>query len=154
MELEPPEIPFEDVKKVIEATYRDLWEKIFGGHPGLTPATLEVHPEAMSAGYRQNHNTLILGVGGHDLVAWAGANKPECDPQWLSDLVHEMLHEYQTKVVKGAATPEGRSLRERYRLQYPQQEHDECFFTGVPFFAETVKKPVEDFVDWIAPVPW
>ena len=153
MEVEIPAVPFEDVKRVIEDTYRDLWSRAFGGHSGLMPATLEVRSQAMSAGYRQNHNTIVLGVGPYDLET-DGIDKPERDPQWLSDLVHELVHEYQAKVVKGAATSEGQSLREQYSALYPQPGHGEDFFTGVPLFANIVGKPVKEFVEWIAPSPF
>lgn len=153
MELEIPAGPFEDVKKVIEATYRDLWAKTLGGHPGLTPATLEIHQEVVEAGYRPIHNALVIGVSPDDLMD-PGIDKPVCDPQWLSDLVHEMVHEYQAKVVKGAATSEGQRLRVQYGALYPQPGHGEDFFTGVPLFADTVGMPIKGFVEWIARFPF
>ena len=153
MELEIPEVPFEDVKAAIDSKYRALWATIFGGHPGLTPATLEVLSEDTNAGYRAEHNTLVLGISPHDLTD-REIVKPEREPWWLSDLVHEMAHEYQTKVVAGAPTEEGRTLHAQYQDLYPQAGHDETYFTGVPLFARVCGKPIKEFVEWIAPCPF
>ena len=146
-------VPLEEVRKTIERKYRALWTKVFGGHEGLSPAVLDVSPVAGHAGYRPDHNVLMVGISPYDLSDPA-VLVPESDPTWLSDLVHEMVHEYQSKVIAGDATEEGRALRTRFAPLYPQPGHDETYFSGVPLFADLVGKPIKEFVEWIAPFPF
>ena len=145
-----PKVPLDVVEKTIACTYRSLWTTVFGSPPGLTPANIELILGATHAGYRHEHGILVLSVSFHDL-ADPGILNTGRDPQWFSDLAHEMVHEYQMKVVLGHETPEGRSLRRMYRDVFSQPGHDADFFTAVPILAYAVGKPIDEFIAWISP---
>ena len=52
-------------------------------------------------------------------------------PAWKRELVHELLHEYQYKVIAGQASPEGMKLEAKYRGCSEGADHGAAFFAAI-----------------------
>jgi len=52
-------------------------------------------------------------------------------PAWRRELVHELLHEYQHKVVASKTSPEGIALEARHRRRFDGVGHGADFFTAI-----------------------
>lgn len=52
-------------------------------------------------------------------------------PAWKRELVHELLHEYQYKVVAGNASVMGKALEKKHCHCFDGPGHDAHFFTAI-----------------------
>jgi hypothetical protein len=102
-----------------------------------TPALLEIKFEDCAAGYSQNRNVLQLCISEgnrEDFECIFGGQKAlGYRLGWYvsqRELVHEMLHEYQYKMV-GAPTDEGIALFAKHKRRFPDPGHDATWFTAI-----------------------
>jgi len=127
-------------RAVIQGTHDAIWRDWLSSTPGVSRATLRLIYECASSGYRPEQNELLLNLpeanvedaadeGAHDqtppLLAGIGW------PAWKRELVHELLHEYQHKVVAGNASVVGKALEQKYRHCFDGPGHDAHFFTAI-----------------------
>jgi hypothetical protein len=123
---------FQAVEGVIRAFYSDTWAAWYSNRPSAKPAKLCVDLKGESSGYRPLHDAMIISLAAgnlsdSDILDVAGW------PIWKTELVHEMLHEYATKVIR-AATPCGGALHSRAKnhpLWGNQCGHDDLFYTAL-----------------------
>jgi hypothetical protein len=126
-------------RAVIERTYRAIWNDWFErmrvpradfcvtydcADSGYRPKKDELHlslpelnVEEASDDLRTNHNT-----GPPPGVGW---------PAWKRELIHEVLHEYQHKVVAGQASPKGMQLEANHPGCFEGVGHGADFFTAI-----------------------
>lgn len=124
---------------VIERTYRAIWNDWFEGI-GVPRADFCVTHDCADSGYRPKKNELHLSLpelnveeAADDLrTTYNIAPPPGIGwPAWKRELVHELLHEYQHKVVVGQASPEGMKLEANHHGCFEGEGHGADFFTAI-----------------------
>ena len=119
----------QQVEAVVRATYANIWNDWYAGLPSQVPATLLVDGKCNSAGYSFQKNELVISLCDGNLNDDDSLNADGW-PCWKTDLVHEMLHEYENKVVK-IPTPQGKSLFAAYPHPWWGKGHEELFYSAV-----------------------
>ena len=131
---------------VIRRDYSAIWGDWFEA-TGASPATLCLCTECTGSGYRPKRNELHLNLPEDNVVEAVddAATDPRAAPPacigwaaWKRELVHELLHEYQHKVVRGKVSPEGRRLGAQHRGCFDGPGHGPDYFTAIaekaPYF--------------------
>jgi hypothetical protein len=130
---------FQDIKQLAETTYSDEWRRIFPQDRGLKPADLFISDEVGGGRFWFDRNQIDLSIGEQfadydlDVKGW---------PTWVCYLAHEMIHEYEFKVLNRGSTNQGVQLHQQVcaarRNFWPEYEHEAPFFTAViavaPFY--------------------
>ncbi|MGA3144221.1 MAG: hypothetical protein ABSF10_14535 [Verrucomicrobiota bacterium] len=126
----------EEVAKLVQDTYANVWRDWYAEHPGCVPATVTVDLNCTSAGYGHKFNLII--------ISFANGNLDDCDilnseawPIWKTDLIHEMLHEYERKILTKPSDA-GRALFAAHPHPVWGPGHEEMFYTAIcdkaPYF--------------------
>jgi hypothetical protein len=142
----------EDIFKInIKKKYKELYDIIYP-NKCVPPAKILVliDETEFDSGYCKGCNTIFLSQG--------SGNIPESEfettmidiwPSWETELIHEMIHQYQQKV-EFDATPEGIKLYEHFQessvkakttnegIGFFGNGHDERFYTAIVKFAEVM----------------
>lgn len=124
-------------RKIIEDTYREIFEQWYGGL-NIEMAELEIEflDIPNSCGYSNERNTIFLSLPTNEITQIDNEsifNLRFHWEDWYSDLVHEMLHEYQFKVIK-TSTPQGEKLLNTVNkalLNFDGPGHDEVFYSAI-----------------------
>jgi hypothetical protein len=135
---------FEDVKSLADATYQRIWRDWYKDFPDMRPAHQDLQLCDLSAGYSHSRNWLLNPI--------CDGNLDDCDildadawPIWKIQLVHEMLHEYQAKVISSPSSV-GICLHARFRATFCGKGHDEKFFTAIAEKASYFGMTPEDLI--------
>lgn len=153
---------FEQVEEKIRAEYQHLWKQFFKGTRRKradlviildvgAPHQAEIYP-----GYSPRRNVIQIPVAETSLSDYL---QPLSDlpissrvcPKWRTDLVHEMVHEYEHKELK-RITSGGSAFYRRHRknrLSFPpfdQHGHKRKFCTAVLKFAPFFKMKADAFL--------
>ena len=123
---------FDDVGKLIKETYDSTWRSWYAGAPGETPSTLEVRLGACSSGYLKSSDTILIYVASGNINN-RDVEDAEGWPLWKCELIHEMLHEYQYKMVTAPSEP-GTQLWLKYKdsfQSFPGKGHGADFYTAM-----------------------
>jgi hypothetical protein len=137
---------YEQVVEIIEHQYAALWEKWFAKVPAI-PSRLSVQTDLVDSGYSAERNLIVIGIGesfGLDptILSVAPVTEFTCAP-WMTCLVHEMLHEYEHKVVI-FPSDQGREFYSVYKeaLQFRfGASHEERFCTALVTCSEFLAVP-------------
>ncbi|MGC9969723.1 MAG: hypothetical protein ABSE56_03945 [Bryobacteraceae bacterium] len=126
-------------RAVVARTYYVIWNDWFGAM-GISRASLCLTHECTASGYRPGQDELHLNLPegnveeasddagtNHDIPPPPGIGWPA----WKRELVHELLHEYQHKVVAGRASPGGAALQAKHRGCFDDTGHGADFFTAI-----------------------
>jgi len=131
---------FEQVKKLVENTYGRIWGDWYAIYPEKTRARLDFRKGGFSGRYSHKCDFILCSIGEGNLDDSDILNSDQW-PVWKRELVHEMLHEYQCKVVK-APSDLGRQFAEKYDHRFLGEGHGESFMTAIcekaPYFGMTV----------------
>jgi hypothetical protein len=91
----------------------------------MPPAQLSISIGSYASGYVASSDIICMCVGDGDVLNWDfKRNLP--DAAWRKELVHEMLHEHQHKVVK-APSEEGKALCRRQVFALLRRSVDSAF---------------------------
>lgn len=120
---------FLEIKTIADKTYLAIWNDWFRHVRGIIPARHDFCLSDLSAGYNHPKNQIINPIpegnfNDSDILDDSKWNI------WKIQLVHEMLHEYQHKVVS-RASPEGSNLYLKFKNSFSGKGHDEKFFTAI-----------------------
>jgi hypothetical protein len=129
---------FEAVSTLVHQTHRNIWDEWYAGF-SYVRARLQIELSDQSSGYSHSNNQIILAV-----PAWNLDDPDILDsddwPIWKTELIHEMLHEWQMKT-PCVVTAEAESLCRQYAPQDCGRGHDADFFQAViekaPYFGMT-----------------
>ena len=136
---------FEEVKSLADATYLRIWRDWYKDFPDERPAHHDLQLCDLSAGYSHSRNWILNPICEGNLDDWDILSQGGW-PIWKIQLVHEMVHEYQAKVVTSPSS-EGVSLRARFGRTFWGKGHDEKFFTAIAekasYFGMTPEQLVE-----------
>jgi hypothetical protein len=124
---------------VIERTYGAIWNDWFEGLD-VPRADFYVTHDCADSGYRLKKNELHLNLPELNVEEVADDLRTICNtapppgigwPTWKRELVHELLHEYQHKVVAGQASPQGWELEAKHHGCFDGVGHGADFFTAI-----------------------
>jgi hypothetical protein len=137
---------YEQVVEIVERQYSVLWKKWFAKVPAI-PAGLSVRTDVVDSGYSEEKNLIVIGIGETfdlepTILSIAPITQFTCAP-WMTRLVHEMLHEYEHKVVI-FPSDQGREFYSVYKeaLQFRfGAGHEERFCTALVTCSELLAVP-------------
>ena len=144
---------FNMVAQEIRDTYDRIWNDWFKGH-GCQQAELEIVINEIEAPrYSSSRNLIYLPLCDEDVsnyekitscVMFAEYEKWRV---WKQDLIHEMLHEYEDKILKQPSA-DGIRIRNGHRMPwYPKEKHGELFYTAIAEKAHYFELEQEEFRD-------
>lgn len=124
-----------DLKKIAQETYDRIWNDWYSTKPGHTQATLEVNTACTHSGYSHSRNLIVVSVGKGNLEDFDITAGPDLFDQarwpiWMPNLVHEMLHEYERKVIV-SATAEGLALHRAHPHPWWGEGHEGPFYSAI-----------------------
>ena len=129
----------EEVTKLVQATYTKIWRDWYAEHAGCVPAMVTVDLDCTSAGYGHDLNRIIISFSEGNLED-SDILDPEKWSIWKIDLIHEMLHEYERKVLT-MPSDAGCELFAAYPHPVWGAGHEEMFYTAIcdkaPYFRLT-----------------
>jgi hypothetical protein len=98
--------------------------------------------------YWSKRNLIIVRIGPIDLSSWDSSNAYYW-PTWKAFLVHEMVHEFEDKIMSFASTEPGRDLQNEAARQFqsfaPIKEHETSFYSAIAMLAPFFGMSVWDF---------
>jgi hypothetical protein len=126
-------------KAVIHRTYDAIWNDWFG-QMDIAKSNLCLTYECLDSGYRPLTDELWLNLpewnvadASEDVATHHDAPPPSGIgwPAWKRELVHELLHEYQYKVVCRQTSPEGTAFEANHPGFFHGAGHEADFFTAI-----------------------
>jgi len=137
----------EDISCDIKAAYADYRQRWYGGVPPVPAATLQIALGATTSGYVASEDKIYIFVGDGDVTDWEfKRDMPEA--AWRIELIHEMLHEHQHKLVQTPSIA-GRALFAKRPGAFSGNGHDERFYTAISDIAPKFGMTPEDFLDFV-----
>lgn len=134
------------LQDLINVTYQDVWIRWFGGAEPNTNATLLVWESEHSAGYHRDLDTIEITIQSATPDE-PGALRPETWPSWKCELLHEMLHELESKT-QFAPSEAGIQLFRNSTKKFPNHPPEDLrFFTAIVDTAESVSLTPERFLE-------
>jgi hypothetical protein len=130
------------MQTLIAYAHKVLWERLVGGGYRVSTVKLDCYPEALltnpKAAVLQSRYGLTTDIIHivfpqekleDPFCVWpaAGSGQPAT---WETELLHELIHENQFKVVKNVSA-EGRDMYARETNRFPGKNHDERFYTAI-----------------------
>ena len=113
----------------------------------MPSALLSISIGSNASGYVASRDTIYMFVGDGDVLDW-DFKRDLADAAWRKELIHEMLHEHQHKVVK-ELSEEGKALFAKRPGAFYGPGHDEQFFTAIVDIAPKFGKTAEELLDFI-----
>lgn len=135
-----------DVECDIRTAY-DSYRSDWYGDSAPPSATFKVEMADFTSGYSPSEDTLTIYVGAGDVEDWE-FKRNNAEAPWRIELIHEMLHEHQHKVVKTPSAA-GKALFAKRPNAFDGQGHDERFYTAIADIAPKFGKTPEEFLDFI-----
>lgn len=128
-----------EITRLVQDTYSKIWRDWYAGRVECVPATVTVDLDGTCAGYGHTLNRIIVSLGEGNLDDYDILDA-EGSPIWKSQLIHEMLHEYESKVL-AAPSEAGRALYTANPHPFWGPGHEELFYTAIcekaPYFGRT-----------------
>jgi hypothetical protein len=135
---------FDELEETIHTVYRRIWDDWYGMLTGVAKAKLVIEVGIKTSGYVGSEDTIFTYIGERNLEDDIGEDAADW-PQWKRDLVHEMLHEYEVKGLKGPSR-EGDELWRNYPHAFGGSGHEAAFFTAIVEKAPYFNMTPEQFV--------
>lgn len=133
----------QQARKLIKNEYTKLWKDWYTNHH-VVPANLLLEQIAASSGYKKDEDTIYIFLPEINLIEIINEEEILHDYSvthlgwnvWRRDLIHEMLHEYQYKVICENVSEIGIELHKKYGRQFSGEGHDPAFFTAISIQAK------------------
>lgn len=128
-----------EVTRLVQNTYSKIWHDWYDNQSNCVPANVTVDLDCTSAGYGHDLNRIIISFGDGNLDDYDILDADGW-PTWKTQLIHEMLHEYERKVLT-APSEDGRALFARHPHPMWGDGHEELFYTAIcdkaPYFGDS-----------------
>lgn len=123
--------------------YARIWEEWYKT-VDLSQAKLVIEKKCESSGYKKDEDTIYLFFPEVNLEEILTDEQCICDYTvnilgwnlWRRELVHEMLHEYQYKIILNNISIEGRNLYKQFGQYFSGAGHGPDFFTAISIQAK------------------
>jgi hypothetical protein len=134
-----------------------MWGAWYSEFPSLVPAKIHLDLNSSCSLYRHNDNELHVGLGEIDVDELMDRTDPEFQrpndttewPKWKQELVHEMLHEYQHKVLRWESSFAGQQLCNIHQSKFTGQNHGPDYFTAVEHIAPIFGVSPEQLIEYV-----
>ena len=141
------------VKNFLKKVYLNTWDEWYKNKVNIKPASLTIEKGIGTSGYKKDEDKIYIFVAGWDIEKLKnlkeGRENYISQNNWYifeTELFHEMIHEYQYKIVK-ESTNEGRKLYTEYKNRFSGKGHDELFFTAIAEKADYFDLIPEEFIN-------
>ncbi len=121
-------VAFKDVSALIQKKYKEIWAVWYSDTRAI-PARVQVEPADVSSCYSHSQNLIIIGLPEGNLHDADILDENEW-PIWKTELVHEMLHEWQSKTPCLPTSP-AEILCKQYQPAGCGQGHGPEFFQAL-----------------------
>ena len=118
-----------EVQKLIQDTYQNIWSDWYKNHVGCIQASITIDLNGLDDGYSHSSNIIVIAFGECNLEDSDMLDASQW-PIWKTSLVHEMLHEYEKKVLT-EPSDEGRGLFAKHPHPWWGPGHEEMFYTAI-----------------------
>lgn len=138
---------FSEVKILAERLYEEVHVNWYKPYPEITGATLWIELSDAESGYSCSEDTIYIRVPSGNVMDHNALDETGW-PLWKSHLIHEMLHEYQQKIVL-VPTVEGQALYKLHQKAphiprisggelrgFTGRGHDVRFYTAIVLHAK------------------
>lgn len=129
---------FNELCSTIKTTHQQIWSDWYSG-PTYPGARLQIELSDRTSGYSHSSNQIILAIPSRNLED-SDVLDASGWPIWKTELVHELLHEWQMKT-PCIVTPEAEALCSKYKPNDCGNGHDADFFQAIveksPYFGMT-----------------
>ena len=131
------------VERLVRDHYQAVWQRVFPQNGRLSPAQIEFLVADQSSGYSSKHNLIRVAIRDANLSS-SDILAVESWPIWRRNLMHEIVHEYEDKVLNFAETAAGSTLFQRAlragagRLFNPLEKHSQSFCSAVAEVASKI----------------
>lgn len=146
------EAAFQVLAAEVKSCYEKTWHDWYQGQE-RHPARLRVEiNDTDSATYNTRDDVIFLALRSGDVEDYASMVTADTRAEerqwriWKQELVHEMLHEYQHKMLL-APSAEGIRLHETDARGFDGQGHDDLFYTAIAEKARYFSMRPEEFRD-------
>ena len=130
-----------EVNQRIQDYYKEKWSVLFGKHTGLVPATVNVMLADGAQGYSKSRNLIEIRLGEGNLEEEPSGLYPNQPLSWEICLMHEVVHEYEDKILNFATSDAGdRLLAETPAAKRFDSTHGPSFYAAVAEVAVLLKK--------------
>lgn len=133
-----------EVTRLVQDTYTKIWRDWYASRPDCVPATVTVDLDCTSDGYGHDLNRIIISLGDANLDDWDILDVVGW-PAWKIQLIHEMLHEYERKVLT-APSESGRALFAARPHPFWGPGHEALFYTAICDRAQYFRVTPEQFI--------
>jgi len=137
-------VTFEQLSKTIKTTHRRMLDDWYSGS-NYVSARLQIELSDQASGYSHSTNQILLAIAWRNLE---DSDVLDVDgwPVWKTELVHELLHEWQMKT-PCIVTVEAEELCRRYKPNDCGRGHDADLFQAIieraPYFKMTPEELIE-----------
>ena len=131
----------EIAKQKIQDEYIEIWRAWYKDIPDVCPATLQIYDFTKTSGYCKKSDKICLFFDKEDLLKVLIRETedefiapPGYPANWdicRIELIHEMLHEYQYKILGNEFSIEGAELAKKYDRFFRDHQHDHIFATAI-----------------------
>jgi hypothetical protein len=140
-------VTLEQARDEISRCYEELRSKCFRDCDQAAVAKLQVVEGDFASGYSHSENQITIYLCDGDLAIW-DLPRFGMPPPWRVTLLHEIVHEYQSKVVTDPSE-EGVSLMTRHPNYFDGRGHDERFYTAIVEIAPAFELSADQFLESI-----
>jgi len=140
------------IRNFLTDLYHSIWSGWYADQPAAKPALVTIEFSDGVDFYDPPSHQLKLRVSGwneDDIVEVLDNfdSKMALDewPAWYISLIHEMVHEYQHRVLKDMPTPEGAALEKSTGRKWDGNGHGPGFFAAIANRAQFLQVSAERF---------
>jgi hypothetical protein len=145
-------ITFNEIEALLRFEYDRIWKDWYSGNNNVNPARIEITIGDHTTFYRPSEDAIYIFVPEGNFRDYEHHLRNE--PYRISklgwylhqtELVHEMLHEYQSKLVS-TPSEKGLALFEKFKGRFSGNGHDALFFTAISEKADYFNVTAEELI--------
>jgi hypothetical protein len=140
-------VRMKELDDLIRSTHQQIWTDWHGTSPTYARAKLVITHNVNGAYYDEKKDEIHVDISNGNLTD-SDILDPTQWPVWKVDLVEEMLHEYQHKVVSQQKSflTRGDELWKEHAKYFAGKGHDSTFFSAVAKHANYFGLSPEDLI--------
>ena len=145
-------------RQIIVTRYNEIFENWYAEFSNIPKAEIILEINGVGdSGYANKENKIIFRIPNGNLEDFHKVNFSLYPYLWETELLHEMLHEYQFKILTEPSS-EGLQLFNRYQVNettpkhfngisgFSGNGHNELFYTSIDKFYNQYTNNVEEFI--------